>query len=111
MDEEMLSQGDTEQDAGSPMNVSVNEQDQSGTESEESSEEELTPEIIYNRLKLSWMNERIAPELLPNDEDVTENAKNLIDGMKQNLAGGRRGIADIKYSIHAFEVERTRVHT
>jgi len=111
MDEEMLSQGDTVQDAGSPMNVSVNEQDQSGTESEESSEEELTPEIIYNRLKLSWMNERIAPELLPNDEDVTENAKNLIDGMKQNLAGGRRGIADIKYSIHAFEVERTRVHT
>ncbi|CBY07934.1 unnamed protein product [Oikopleura dioica] len=107
----MLSQGDTVQDAGSPMNVSVNEQDQSGTESEESSEEELTPEIIYNRLKLSWMNERIAPELLPNDEDVTENAKNLIDGMKQNLAGGRRGIADIKYSIHAFEVERTRVHT
>lgn len=85
MDEEMLSQGDTVQDAGSPMNVSVNEQDQSGTEvrhfffafpiclqSEESSEEELTPEIIYNRLKLSWMNERIAPELLPNDEDVTE---------------------------------------
>jgi len=111
MDEEMLSQGDTVQDAGSPMNVSVNEQDQSGTESEESSEEELTPEIIYNRLKLSWMNERIAPELLPNDEDVTENAKNLIDGMKQNLAGGRRGIADIRYSIHAFEVERTRVHT
>jgi hypothetical protein len=41
-------------------------------QSEESSEEELTPEIIYNRLKLSWMNERIAPELLPNDEDVTE---------------------------------------
>jgi len=32
MDEEMLSQGDTVQDAGSPMNVSVNEQDQSGTE-------------------------------------------------------------------------------
>jgi len=54
------------------------------------------------------MNERIAPELLPNDEDVTENAKNLIDGMKQNLAGGRRGIADIRYSIHAFEVERVK---
>ena len=32
MDEEMLSQGDTVQDAGSPMNVSINEQDQSGTE-------------------------------------------------------------------------------
>ena len=41
-------------------------------ESEESSGEELTPEAIYNRLKISWMNERIAPELLPNDEDVTE---------------------------------------
>ena len=82
----MLSQNEETQDA---MNMSQDENDRQSEsevrrkdwkqvyfwfakESEESSGEELTPEAIYNRLKISWMNERIAPELLPNDEDVTE---------------------------------------
>ncbi|CAG5097096.1 Oidioi.mRNA.OKI2018_I69.XSR.g14931.t3.cds [Oikopleura dioica] len=117
MDAEMLSQNEDTQDA---MNISQdqNRRQSESEESEESSGEELTPEAIYNRLKISWMDERIAPELLPNDEDVTENAKNLIDAMKQNLAGDKELLyliaaayktqKRVKYILASYFRERTR---
>lgn len=34
--------------------------------------EDLTPADIYVRLKIAWMNEKTSPEILRNDEDITE---------------------------------------
>jgi len=46
------------------------------SESEDGSDvseyEDLTPADIYRRLKIAWMNEKTSPEILHNDEDITE---------------------------------------
>ena len=54
------------------------------SESDQSEYEDLTPADIYMRLKISWMNQKTAPEILQNDEDITEVSFKFILVTKNN---------------------------
>ena len=91
------------------------------SESEEGSEEyeDLLPCEVYKRwlffgiewiliyfrlfrLKIAWLNEKMAPDLLENDEDVTENALELIKAMERNLQQNRDPSSKIRHSLHSL---------
>ena len=40
--------------------------------SSESEYEDMTPAEIYTQLKTAWINEKTSPEILLNDESITE---------------------------------------
>ena len=63
---------------------------------------------MKSRLKIAWLNEKMAPELLENDEDVTENALELIKAMELNLKQNRDPTAKIRHSLHSLDVDRVR---
>ena len=54
------------------------------------------------RLKIAWLNEKMAPDLLENDEDVTENALELIKAMERNLQQNRDPSSKIRHSLHSL---------
>ena len=62
------------------------------------------------RLKLAWLNEKMAPEILENDDDITENALTMIETMEANLKQNTRNdqTSTIKHSIHSMDVDRVR---
>merc|ERR1712035_40497 len=79
------------------------------SEPEDSDEyEDLLPCEVYKRLKIAWLNEKMAPELLENDEDVTENALELIKAMERNLKQNRDPTSKIRHSLHSLDVDRVR---
>jgi len=62
------------------------------------------------RLKMAWLNEKMAPEILENDDDITENALTMIETMEANLKQNTRNdqTSTIKHSIHSMDVDRVR---
>jgi DNA replication initiation complex subunit (GINS family) len=80
----------------------------SGDSNDSEEYEELTPQHIYNRLKISWLNEKMSPEILENDDDITENALELIEAMEANLRPSHDSESTIRNSIHSLEVARVK---
>ena len=56
----------------------------------------LRKQILQLRLKISWMNEKMSPEILENDDDITENSLALIQAMETNLKRHRQKDSTIK---------------
>ena len=59
---------------------------------------------------MAWLNEKMAPEILENDDDITENALTMIETMEANLKQNTRNdqTSTIKHSIHSMDVDRVR---
>ena len=67
--------------------------------------------LMHNfRLKTAWLNEKMSPEILENDDDITENALTMIETMEANLKQNTRNdqTSTIKHSIHSMDVDRVR---
>ncbi|XP_037091054.1 DNA replication complex GINS protein SLD5-like [Pollicipes pollicipes] len=69
-------------------------------------QEDITPADILQRLRQSWIDERMCPELLEYDGDVVDCMLDQIHQMEANLK--RVSKTDFKISIHKMEVDRIR---
>ncbi|KAG8441141.1 hypothetical protein GDO86_006764 [Hymenochirus boettgeri] len=78
----------------------------SDRESDEGSEEALTPAELINKLEEAWLNEKFAPELLETKSEIVECVMEQLNHMEQNLHRAQPG--DLKISFHHMEIERIR---
>ncbi|XP_053573962.1 DNA replication complex GINS protein SLD5 [Bombina bombina] len=75
-------------------------------ESDDGSEEVLTPAELISKLEEAWLNEKFAPELLESKSEIVECVMEQLNHMEQNLRRARTG--DLKVSFHHMEIERIR---
>jgi len=73
----------------------------------EANETELTPSEVIQELQKAWMNENLAPELLPHRFDVVDCVLDQIQGMEDNLARSSRKNS-LRNHVHKMELERIR---
>jgi len=66
----------------------------------------ITPADILNKLKQSWIDERMCPDLLDYDGDVVDCMLDQIHQMEANLKRVKK--TDFKISVHKMEVDRIR---
>ncbi|XP_019878777.2 DNA replication complex GINS protein SLD5 [Aethina tumida] len=72
----------------------------------EEDEIELTPGEVIELMEEAWMNEKFAPEILPNKFEIVECLLGQITYMEENLSNLES--TDFKKSIHQLEVDRLR---
>ncbi|KAM4675582.1 DNA replication complex GINS protein SLD5 [Discoglossus pictus] len=75
-------------------------------DSDEGSEEVLTPAELISKLEEAWLNEKFAPELLESKSEIVECVMEQLNHMEQNLH--KAGPGDLKVSFHHMEIERIR---
>lgn len=69
-------------------------------------EEAITAQKVFEILELAWMNERSAPELLPNQSEILDLMMGQISHMESNMALLDRN--DFRSTAHRMELERIR---
>ncbi|XP_062514068.1 DNA replication complex GINS protein SLD5-like [Corticium candelabrum] len=69
-------------------------------------EEVVTAAEVYRELEQTWMNEKLAPELLPPKSEVVECMMEQVKVMEENINSVKKG--DFVASLHQLEVERIR---
>ncbi|KAJ8684220.1 hypothetical protein QAD02_020012 [Eretmocerus hayati] len=69
-------------------------------------DEDLTPAQLIQELENAWLNEKFAPELLPNKQSVVELTLLQISHMEDNLKRLDKG--DVRMNIHTMELSRIR---
>lgn len=78
-------------------------------ENEDEDTEEITPAQLIEIVEEAWLNEKFAPEILPQKIDYIECLLSQISAMQQNLESVE--YSDIKKGIHQLEVDRLKYLT
>ncbi|XP_068628936.1 DNA replication complex GINS protein SLD5 [Battus philenor] len=69
-------------------------------------EEEITAQAVLRILQNSWQNERLAPEILPHQNDMVECMLGQIQHMERNI--NKLSKTDIRTWIHKMELSRIK---
>ncbi|XP_039624503.1 DNA replication complex GINS protein SLD5 [Polypterus senegalus] len=76
------------------------------SDSEDESQELMTPAQLIGKLEEAWLNEKFAPELLENKSEIVECVMEQLNHMEENLQRSKKG--DLRATIHRMETERIR---
>ncbi|CAG5018058.1 unnamed protein product [Parnassius apollo] len=71
-----------------------------------SDEEEITAQTVLRTLQNAWQNERLAPEILPHQNDMVECMLGQIQHMERNI--NKLPKTDFRASIHKMELNRIK---
>ncbi|CAH0405962.1 unnamed protein product [Chilo suppressalis] len=69
-------------------------------------EEEITADVVLKTLQTAWQNERLAPEILPHNNDMVECMLGQIQHMERNI--NKLPKTDLRASIHKMELSRIK---
>lgn len=69
-------------------------------------EEEITAQTVLLTLQNAWQNERLAPEILPHQNDMVECMLGQIQHMERNI--NKLPKTDLRSSIHRMELNRIK---
>lgn len=88
------------------MEVDEHLQNLLGSQEDEENELVLSPAGLIQIMEESWLNEKFAPEILPNRIEFVELLLGQLSAMEENLVN--TSDKDIKKSIHQLEVDRLK---
>ncbi|KPI93340.1 PREDICTED: DNA replication complex GINS protein SLD5 isoform X1 [Papilio xuthus] len=69
-------------------------------------EEEITAQTVLRTLQNAWQNERLAPEILPHQNEMVECMLGQIQHMERNI--NKLPKTDLRASIHKMELNRIK---
>lgn len=78
----------------------------SDDDSEDQDQIHLTPAEVIQIVEEAWINEKFAPEILPNKSELVDCLLEQLTFMEENLLN--LSCTDFKKSIHQMEVDRLR---
>ncbi|KAK1154253.1 DNA replication complex GINS protein SLD5-like [Acipenser oxyrinchus oxyrinchus] len=76
------------------------------SDSEDESQELMTPAELVTKLEEIWLNEKFSPELLENKSEIVECVMEQLNHMEENLQ--RVKGVDLRAGVHRMETERIR---
>lgn len=76
------------------------------SDSEDESQEVMTPAELVTKLEEIWLNEKLSPELLENKSEIVECVMEQLNHMELNLQ--RVKGVDLRAGVHRMETERIR---